>query len=145
MLEHEADPALARAALRGAPAFETDIAGIGELEAGDDAQQRRLARARGAEQGHQLAVADTEIDAVEGHVVAETLGQALDLDTHGAPLLRARAGSPSRSFHSMNALATSVTKARPASSDATANAATKLYSLYRISTCSGIVFVCPRI
>jgi hypothetical protein len=50
MLEHEADPAFARAAPRGAPAFETDVAGMGELEAGDDAQKRRLARARGAEQ-----------------------------------------------------------------------------------------------
>src|SRR5690606_25609364 len=38
-----------------------------------------------------------------------------------------------------------VTKARKANRDATANAAAKLYSLYKISTCSGMVLVKPRI
>ena len=46
--------------------------------------------------------------------------------------------------HSATDLMTSVTSARIASSDATANAATDWYSLYRISTCSGTVLVCPR-
>ena len=46
--------------------------------------------------------------------------------------------------YSTHVFNTSVTSASNVSSDATANAPVKLYSLYRISTCSGIVFVWPR-
>src|SRR6185295_19516971 len=39
---------------------------------------------------------------------------------------------------------TRVITARKVNNEATAKAAVKLYSLYRISTCKGKVFVCPR-
>src|SRR6266513_2273295 len=48
-------------------------------------------------------------------------------------------------FRSIIVFAMSVTIAKKVRSEATANAPTALYSLYRISTCSGIVLVSPRI
>jgi hypothetical protein len=51
----------------------------------------------------------------------------------------------SRSWrHSATDLITKVTSASKANKDATAKAATDWYSLYKISTCKGIVLVCPR-
>src|SRR3546814_8460614 len=47
--------------------------------------------------------------------------------------------------HSTHDFRASVARASSASSEATAKAAEKLYSLYRISTCSGMVLVRPRI
>ena len=58
--------------------------GIGELESGDDAQQRGLATARGAEQRDQLAVADVEIDTVQRPEAGEVLADVLDADFHGS-------------------------------------------------------------
>ena len=55
MLEHEADAALARIDMQHALAFEADVAGIRPFETGDDAQERRLAGARWAEQRQKLA------------------------------------------------------------------------------------------
>ena len=49
-----------------------------------------------------------------------------------------------RFCHSITDLMTSVTRASRAKSEATAKAATDWYSLYRISTCRGIVLVWPR-
>ena len=49
-----------------APRREQDVAGRRLLEAGDHAQQRRLAAAGGAEQGHQLAGADFERHVLDG-------------------------------------------------------------------------------
>ena len=46
-------------------------------------------------------------------------------------------------FHSKMYFKTRVKSANIAKSVETAKAATKLYSLYKISTCSGIVFVTP--
>jgi len=60
----EADaPVLGRHAEAGAadrPAFDANFAGGDFLEAGDAAQQRRLAAARGAEQRDQLAAREIE-------------------------------------------------------------------------------------
>ena len=52
------------------------LAVVGSLEPGQDAQQRRLARAARAQQRDELAAADVEVDAVEHDVVAERLGDA---------------------------------------------------------------------
>ncbi len=58
-------------------AVDQDAAGVGRLEAGQQAQQRGLAAARAAQQGEQLAAFDVEIDAVDGGDRAEALGDAL--------------------------------------------------------------------
>ena len=68
-LEHETEPALAQ---RGARVFgqivqrrvaEPDFAGGRPIEPGEQAQQRRLARSRRADDGNRLAGADVETDA----------------------------------------------------------------------------------
>jgi hypothetical protein len=53
-----------------------DRAGALCLEPGDDAQQRRLAAARRAEEADELAVADVERDLVQGDEAAEVLADA---------------------------------------------------------------------
>ena len=58
-------------------AVEQDPAGGRQLEAGDHPQRRRLARARRAEHREELAVADVEVDAVDGDDVAEALRRRL--------------------------------------------------------------------
>jgi hypothetical protein len=80
VLEDEADlPALRRHA-RGVVALDLDAAGVGRLEAGDDPQQARLARAARAEQRGQRAAGDLERDVVERDEVAEALGDLADRD-----------------------------------------------------------------
>ena len=68
---------------RDVPSAEQDPAGVGLLEAGDHAQQRRLARARRPEQREELAGLDGEVQGVDRHEVAEALAQ-ID-DVHGSP------------------------------------------------------------
>src|SRR5205807_10660933 len=55
-------------------------AAIGEVEAGDHAQQRRLAAARGAEQGEKLAGFDADADVVDCGEIAEAAGDVLDFE-----------------------------------------------------------------
>src|ERR1700704_812268 len=74
----------------------------------------------------------------------------IDLNTHdGLPGWAFHAGScadrDGADFRSMTVFTMSVTMANRVRSEATANAPTALYSLYRISTCSGSVLVSPRI
>ena len=115
MLEHEADIALADAVRQRVLAVELHLALVGPFEARDDAQQRGLARAGRPEQRDQLARADVELDLLERGEVAEALGDVADGDLHRFnPLPHALSSA---------ALATSVTSASSASSDATANAA----------------------
>ena len=52
----------------------------GEFEAGDHAQRRGLAAARGAEQGDQLAGGDVEADIAHRLDLAEGLGDVLEAD-----------------------------------------------------------------
>ena len=61
-------------------AAQLDRAGVGDREAGDQPQRRRLARAGGAEQREELALGDVEVDAVDGGEVAVALGQAAQAD-----------------------------------------------------------------
>ena len=75
MLEHEADLALAHGLRGRVLAVEEDRALIGGLQAGDDAQQRGLARARRAEQRDQLAGGHVEAHVVERDEAAERLAQ----------------------------------------------------------------------
>jgi hypothetical protein len=74
VLEDEPDPALLGRQRRRIAAVDHDRAGIGNLESRDDAQQRRLARARRPEQRRQRARGDLERDAVQRLEVAEALG-----------------------------------------------------------------------
>ena len=64
-------------------AFEQDIAGGRQLEAGDQPEQRGLAAAGGAEQSEELVLADGDGDIVQGpygiRPEAEYLGNALCL------------------------------------------------------------------
>src|SRR3546814_15855071 len=61
-------------------AIQADAAGGRVVEAGDLAQQRGLAAARGAEQREELALADLHGNLVEGGELAEPPGHAVDLD-----------------------------------------------------------------
>ena len=83
MLEDEAHPAVAHVSPGRVLTLEEHLAGVGFLEPGDDAQQARLARARGAEEGHQLAGGYGEAHVVDGDEVAELLRHVADFDAHG--------------------------------------------------------------
>ena len=78
-------------------ALHCDLAGGRLLETGDDAQQGRLAAARGADQADELAVADRQVDAGKGVDVAiadlEALGDAADRDMGVLGLRHDAAGS----------------------------------------------------
>jgi hypothetical protein len=55
VLEDKADAAVAGIAMRSVFAIEENVAGVGEFQSGDDAQQRGLAGARRSQQRHQFA------------------------------------------------------------------------------------------
>ena len=61
-LEHHADVALPRRQARDVVAADQNAPAIGPVEAGDEAQQRRLPAAGRAEKGEELAGLDREID-----------------------------------------------------------------------------------
>ena len=71
VLEHGVDVALVGRHAFGGLAENLDMALVGLLEAGDEAQAGGLARARGAEHGEELALGDVEGDAVDGPDRAE--------------------------------------------------------------------------
>src|SRR6185437_9343287 len=71
VLEHGVDVALVGRHAFGGLAENLDMTLVGLLEAGDEAQARGLARARGAEHGEELAFGDVERDAVDGADRAE--------------------------------------------------------------------------
>ena len=62
------------------PAADRDAARVRLLEAGDHAQQRRLARAARAEQRDELAGGDAQARAGDGPSAAERLLDALGVD-----------------------------------------------------------------
>ena len=65
VLEDHRDVALARRGEGHVGAVDEHAAGVGDLEAGDDAQRRRLAGAGRAEEGEELAGRDAEVDALQ--------------------------------------------------------------------------------
>src|SRR6185436_5831483 len=97
------------------------------FEPRDDAQQGRLARARRPEQRHQLAGRDVEVQVVADNGVAEAFVEVADFDAHST--LSACVDRSALTRRSTMNFSTSVTSARPASSDATANDAANWYSL----------------
>ena len=83
VLKHEPDAALARLPVRRVLAVEQHAALVGRFEPGNDAQQRRLAAARRAEQRHELARAHLEADVAQGREAAERLADVPDVYAHG--------------------------------------------------------------
>ena len=79
-LDDGADAAEERAAWAHGPAEEECPAASGVDEAEDHAQGGRLASAVGAEQAENGAGRDFESEVVNGHDVAEALGEVLDGD-----------------------------------------------------------------
>ena len=76
MLKHEADAPLGRGAMGDVLVVEPDSrarVALRRFQAGDDPQQRRLARAAGAQQRDQLAVVDRQADVAQRLVAAERL------------------------------------------------------------------------
>ena len=132
VLEDEADAAVAHRNVGGVLVAEMDVAAIGIFEAGDHAQDRRLAGAGGPEQRHQLAALDIERDAVHGAERVEGLHDIVEADIHGvfpcgaAGAGDARAGRPARPApcRSSSTLAMMVTTASTVRMEAAAKAPT---------------------
>jgi len=79
-LESHGDVALARGELVDPPPGEPDLAICCRFQAGDHAQGRGLAAARGAEQAHHLARLDREVDRIDRDQLIETFGSPAQLD-----------------------------------------------------------------
>src|SRR5690606_23714112 len=117
---------------RGIVALEQHRAGVGRLQAGNDAQQRRLSGPRRPEQRQQFAGPHHHAHVVECAKAAKSLADASDFDAHTVSAAAARAGASDTSGarrRSTIVFTTRVTSARNASSDATAKAACVMYSL----------------
>ena len=80
VLEDEADVAVLHAYARGVLARDQDPPCVGLLEPGDHAQQGRLSRAAGTEEGRQAAVGHVDGDVAERDEVPEALGHVVDDD-----------------------------------------------------------------
>ena len=86
-LEHHGQVPLAWRQVGHVGVADPDPATVGILQAGQQAQQRRLAAAARTEQHHELAVLDVELDVVDGHGLVEHLAHALEVDLgHGCVL-----------------------------------------------------------
>jgi hypothetical protein len=119
VLEHHPGPAPLRRREPAGPrhelAADRDRAGVGPLEPGDQAQQRRLAAAGRAEHRDQLAGRDVELDAGDRSRRAERLRDALEPDAHRARSAPGRAPRESRIIR--------ITGSRPASTISSAGSA----------------------
>ena len=84
LLEDHPDPARVRrhedAGAEDGAALDRDLAGVGALEARDEAEQRRLPAAARAEQGDELPALDAELAVEHGLDVAEALRHAVRTD-----------------------------------------------------------------
>ncbi len=75
MLEHEADAAVAHGQCSGVFVVEQDAASRRALQSRHQPQERRLARARRAEQRQQLARPHLEVEVADGRRAVERLGE----------------------------------------------------------------------
>ena len=93
ILRHVADPPPMRrhmqAVPRQQPAADTDAAGIGALEAAQQAQQRGLAATRRAQHGEQAAGRHLQVDAGQHRAARERLAEAFDDELGGLGLAEA--------------------------------------------------------
>jgi hypothetical protein len=83
VLEHHADVPLVRRQIVDAAPAEVDVAGIRRVEAGQEAQQRRLAASRRPEEREQLPGPDLERDGVDGGDGREPLDDRPQRDGQG--------------------------------------------------------------
>jgi hypothetical protein len=131
VLEHEADAPVLHALMRGGIAAKMHVAGIRHLQPRDHAQHRRLARSRRSEDADELAGRDLDRDAVQHRLRAKAVADALQRDAHSGNPSCARcppaADCPAR--QSTICRPTRLSSAMIVSTDATANAAVKSYSL----------------
>ena len=81
-LEDEANVALLHGHVVDALAADKDVALGRHLQAGDHAQDGRLAAPTGTQQRQQLAFLDGEADVLDGVDIAETLADAAQFDAH---------------------------------------------------------------
>src|SRR5271155_3931101 len=125
VLEHKSDLSIANRPQRRVTAVEQYLALVGPIEAGDDAQQRGLAAARGTEQCDQCARRHVQVDVLDRGEFAELLGYTAQSDAHEFSLQRARRAACRNSGcrHSKKPFPARVNRSNKASSDATANAA----------------------
>ena len=72
VLEHQPDPAAVGRDRREVAAVPRDATAVGLMQPGDDAQQRRLARATGPEHGDDLSGRRREVDRVEHGAIRRT-------------------------------------------------------------------------
>ena len=89
-----ADPVDVHAARGDLLAVHDDAPGLQRLEQVDAAEQRRLARARRADEADDLVLADDEVDALQDLEVAEGLRDALDAHDLTAEVPAAGSGPP---------------------------------------------------
>ncbi len=71
MLEHETHVAIPHVSVGRVMAVEQNRTAVGCVQAGDDSQQCRLARARGAEKSNQFTAVHVKADILEGRKTAE--------------------------------------------------------------------------
>src|SRR4051812_15543159 len=110
MLKHETDAALADSGVGGILAMKENLSAIGGFKAGDDAQQRGFARARRAQQRHQLPAGNFEAHVIDGNEITECARHVADLYAHALPL-----SILSRASHSTSVFAARDTSASSAS------------------------------
>ena len=79
-LEHRVEGTLVRRDAGDVPAVQQDLPFVRRQEARDQAERGGLAAARGAQQGHELAFADVEVDVVEDLLVSERLADVIEVD-----------------------------------------------------------------
>ena len=120
VLEHEACATLVGGAVGDFLAMELNVAVafVRELQTSNDAQQRGLATAAGAEQRHHLARADVEVYFLQCFKFAKGLADVLDAYAHAAPR-----------WVVVRVFSNRVIRASSASTEATAKAGTNWYSL----------------
>ncbi len=102
-LEHHVDRPMVRRNIADVLAVEQDAAFARRLEAGEQAQQRGLAAAGGAEQRKKFAVPDVEAERIDRGHIAETLADLLEAHERGLAALfePARAVAVRHRFASM--------------------------------------------
>src|SRR5690606_4135221 len=133
VLEDESDAAVTHRNVGRVLVAEINRSAVRELEAGDHAQDGRLARSRRTEQRDQFAAFDLERDPAHGAEGLEGLHHVVEADLHGlfsseAIMGPASAGRRARPapWRSSNTLATMVTSASNVRIDAAAKAPTVL-------------------
>src|SRR5262245_51247623 len=149
VLEDESHAAVGDLPIRDLIAMQENFPLVGPFQSCQDSEQGGLAATGGAEERDEFSCLYVKTHVIQNGERAESFGDVIDLNAQDelpgcgfqSGLCIDREGAD---FRSMIVFTMSVTMANKVRSEATANAPTALYSLYRISTCSGNVLVSPR-